>query len=138
MGYAISCSFDRGIELYEKSMSSKFKSRYFFPWKHLIDNLFYICFIFNRACRCWDVYRTGKCADKLSNHMGKRSIVRKAEDSSFRYFLRTSPMGDPLGDTSKSKGFGTDFVYKHDRTCEDGYDPRNIHFNLCNSFIFQI
>ena len=57
--------------------------------------------------------------------MGKRSIVRKAEGSFYRYFLRTSKWGQPLGDTSDSKGFGTDFVYKHDRTCQDGNDPRN-------------
>ena len=62
--------------------------------------------------------------------MGKRSIVRKAEDSSFRYFLRTSKKGDPMGDTSNYKGYDTDFVYQHDRTCEDGNDPRNFYFIL--------
>ena len=30
MGSAITCSFDRGIELYENSFSSMFKTRYFF------------------------------------------------------------------------------------------------------------
>ena len=69
--------------------------------------------------------------------MGKRSIVRKAEDSSFRYFVRTSENGKPLGDTSNLKGYGTDFVYKHDRTCEDGYDPRNIYFNPCIQLSFN-
>ena len=107
-----------------------------FPSIKWIENFYYNCFIFDRACRCWDVYRTGKCDDKLSNYMGKRSIVRKAEDSSFRYFVRTSILGNPLGDTSNLKGYGTDFVYKHDRTCEDGYDPRNIYFNPCISIIF--
>ena len=29
VGYAITCSFDRGIELYENSFSSKYKTRYF-------------------------------------------------------------------------------------------------------------
>ena len=135
MGYAITCSFDRGIELYENSFSSKFKTRYFFPSMKWIENFYYTLFIFDRACRCWDVYRTGKCDDKLSNYMGKRSIVRKAEDSSFRYFVRTSILGNPLGDTSNLKGYGTDFVYKHDRTCEDGNDPRNIYFNLWQLFL---
>ena len=113
-----------------------------FPSIKWIKDFYYTCIIFNRACRCWDVYRTGKCGDKLSNYMGKRSIVRKAEDSSFRYFVRTSILGNPLGDTSNLKGYGTDFVYKHDKTCENGYDPRNIYFNpwylfLKLSIIFQ-
>ena len=72
-----------------------------------------------RACNCWDTYRTGKCHDKLSNYIGEKAIKSKAKDSSYWYFLRTSKKGGSLGDTSTSKGDGNDFVYEHDKTCEE-------------------
>ena len=78
-----------------------------------------------RACSCWDTYRTGKCHDRLSNYMGEKAIKAKAKDSSYRYFLRTSKKGESLGDTSQSKGdIGdiNDFVYEHDKTCEENSD----------------
>ena len=55
----------------------------------------------------------------MSNYIGEKAIKSKAKDSSYWYFLRTSKKGGSLGDTSTSKGDGNDFVYEHDKTCEE-------------------
>ena len=54
--------------------------------------------------------------------MGEKAIKAKAKDTSYRYFLRTSKKGGSLGDTSQSKGDSNDFVYEHDKTCEENSD----------------
>ena len=90
----------------------------------IADNTNFLSLIL-RACNCWDTYRAGKCHDRLSNYMGEKAIKAKAKDSSYRYFLRTSKKGESLGDTSQSKGdIGdiNDFVYEHDKTCEENSD----------------
>ena len=57
--------------------------------------------------------------------MGIKVNRSKAADTSFRYFLRTSTDGGPLGDTSNYQGYKTDFVYHHDHTCSnDNSNPR--------------
>ena len=48
----------------------------------------------------------------------------KARNTSFRYFLRTSMEGEPIGDTSESTGYPTDFIYKYDYTCKEHSNPR--------------
>ena len=55
----------------------------------------------------------------MSNYIGEKAIKSKAKDSSYLYFLRTSKGGGSIGDTSNSKGDGNDFVYEHDKTCEE-------------------
>ena len=75
-----------------------------------------------RACRCWDVYRQGKCADRLSNYLGSTERLRS---DSFRYFVRTSTTGASIGDTSNLQNHPNDFAYMHDRTCFlDDTNPR--------------
>ena len=78
----------------------------------------------NRSCNCWDYYRRGRCADKLSNYIGEKVETYKARNTSFRYFLRTSMEGEPIGDTSESTGYPTDFIYKYDYTCKEHSNPR--------------
>ena len=72
-----------------------------------------------RACQCWDMYRTGKCQDKLSNYMGYTDKIRP---DSFRYFVRTAKNGAPMagyeeGDTSAMLGHPQDILYQFDSTC---------------------
>ena len=85
-----------------------------------------------RACRCWDVYRQGRCADKLSNYMGDHVNITKAKRSSFRYFMRTFKDGGNMGDTSNFNHYETDFVYDHDMTCQ--MDHSNIRKKLISKF----
>ena len=80
---------------------------------------------FHRACKCWDVYRSGGCADRLSNYIGEKADKPKAKkEQPYQYFLRTDRDGVPLGDTSNSKGFDTDFIYNFDETCDNNSVPR--------------
>ena len=81
-----------------------------------------------RACRCWDVYRQGKCADKLSNYLGDTERLRS---DSYRYFVRTSASGANIGDTSKLPSHPDDFAYTHDTTCymEDS-NPRKVFLKI--------
>ena len=80
---------------------------------------------FHRACRCWNEYRKGDCADKLSNYIGEKADKPKAKkERHYQYFLRTDRDGRPLGDTSNSKGFDADFIYDFDETCYNSFDPR--------------
>ena len=68
----------------------------------------------SRACKCWDYYRTGKCADKLSDYMGDPA---KERHDSYRYYVRTDTNGNYIGDTSDQANNANDFVYKFDQTC---------------------
>ena len=60
--------------------------------------------------------------------MGEKAIKAKAKETSYRYFLRTSKKGESLGDTSQSKGDSNDFVYEHDKTCEENSDKIRKYF----------
>ena len=72
-----------------------------------------------------------KMARQIVKLHGEEINCQKSEGLFLSIFFENLKMGTTtLGDTSDSKGFGTDFVYTHDRTCEDGNDPRNIYFNL--------
>ena len=71
-----------------------------------------------RACQCWDVYREGSCAHKISNYIGEHVNISKAKRNSFRYFLRTTKNGSDMGDTSSYANRRSDFVYNYDNTCD--------------------
>ena len=93
-----------------------------------IHSCILISYFLIRACRCWDVYRQGKCADKLSNYLGETERLRS---DSYRYFVRTSASGASIGDTSKMHGHPYDFAYTHDQTCYmDDSNPRKVYFSI--------
>ena len=48
---------------------------------YVLRHLLNIRILISRACQCWDIYRQGKCADRLSNYAGEHVDVKKAKES---------------------------------------------------------
>lgn len=59
--------------------------------------------------------------------MGNTDRIRQDH---YRYFVRTSKTGDPIGDTSNLKGHPDDFSYAFDETCKGGDNPRKLNYIL--------
>lgn len=90
-----------------------------------------------RSCKCWDIYRQGRCADRLSNYAGYQINAGKApKRMPLRYFVRIAADASSLGDTSSLKGYKTDFAYDFDNTCVSGVNPRKSFLTAFTSFLF--